>query len=58
MASRPFLAALKVAVARAAADKAPELSACRACQEIVGPESRYDEDLCLACATRVIGVAG
>jgi hypothetical protein len=42
---RCFLAGLKAAVSRAAAQKAPELSACHVCQEVVGPESRYDEHL-------------
>lgn len=53
---RGFLTGLKTAVVRAAAEKAPELSACRGCQEVVGPESRYDEHLCHACAAGVMGV--
>jgi hypothetical protein len=55
---RPFLGALRAAVARAAAQKAPQLVACRECQEIVGPESRYDATVCLSCAGRVVGIAG
>ncbi|MEI6362667.1 MAG: hypothetical protein WCP95_11080 [Actinomycetes bacterium] len=45
---RAFLTALKAATARAAQEKAPMLTVCRNCQELVGPELRRD-DLCLRC---------
>jgi hypothetical protein len=43
-----FLAALKSAATRAVREKAPQLTTCRSCQEMVGPELR-DDDLCLRC---------